>query len=252
MEPLFKSLGQELYSHGHHKGYFIKWNLLSPLCKKWSRNRDPDMQRVSEMVEFYKGGGYIPKMIHLAEVTGEGLICYDGNHRRETFDRLASGDNELECIIDVIFNASQRQVYEAYENINKAVQLPAIYLEETDDSHKVQSQIVTLVKEYEVKYKPFVSTSPRYHAPNFNRDTFVDNIYQIYKSLNGTVSISDLSTMLERLNAEYAKANLCRPHSAYKANVIEKCAKYGLWLFLERIIPCEHVERLVRDICINK
>ena len=51
---------------------------------------------------------YIPKMIHLAELNEEGLICYDGNHRREVFNLL---QKDFLCIIDIIFNATQEDVF---------------------------------------------------------------------------------------------------------------------------------------------
>lgn len=244
METILGSLGKELYAHGNHKGYLIAWNLISPLCAKWSRNRDTDKVRVKEMVEFYQKGGYLPSVIHVAEVFEEGLVCYDGNHRREVFDQLE--DKRL-CIVDVIFKASQYDVYQAFEHINKAVQLPAIYLDDNNTSQLVKDKILQLVKSYELRYKPFLSTSSRYHTPNFNRDTFVDNIYHIYTSLRGTISIDDLGKLLERLNEEYAKGNLCRPHKNYKKTILDKCAKYGLWLFLDRSIPVEHVEHLIHQ-----
>lgn len=248
MYPVLKSLGQEIYSHatGHnvHKGFLVKWSLIGPLCKKWSRNRDPDQERVSEMIAHCNKGGYIPRLIHLADVAGEGLVCYDGNHRREVFNQIESEDNT--CIIDVLFDASQADVYKAFNDINKAVQVPAIFLEEGTEVEKVKQEILDLVRSYESKYKAFVSTSARYHAPNFNRDAFTDNIYSLYKSFNGTKSVADIAALLEVLNQDYADGKRCRPHSAYKPVVIDKCKK-GLWLFIDRVIPFEHLEQVTND-----
>ena len=167
MEAVIASLGKSIYSHGNntHKGYLLSWNLIAPLCSKWSRNRDPDMQRVAEMHDFYMKGGYIPKVIHLAEIIGEGLVCYDGNHRRELFNQCKGDD--IACIIDVMFNASQNDVYKAFNNINKSVQVPAVYLEEdTNETYTVKHDIIELVKSFESKYMPLRSTSVRCHAPH--------------------------------------------------------------------------------------
>ena len=57
MEAIFDSLGQCIYKTQLHKGYLIKWRLVSPFCKKWSGNRDADMSRVTEMVDYYHKGG---------------------------------------------------------------------------------------------------------------------------------------------------------------------------------------------------
>ena len=245
MQALIDSLGPTLYSHDSHTGYMIKWKLIAPLCKKWSRNRDADMERVREMVEYHHKGGYIPRMIHLAELNDEGLVCYDGNHRREVFNACSS-DKDIMCVIDVMFGATQNDVYKAFNNINKAVQLPAIYIEEANNENNIKADILKLVKEYETKYRAFLSASARCHAPNFNRDGFTDNIYSIYKALGCVIGIEQIKNLLERLNTEYAQGRMCRPHSVYKHVVVDKCKKYNMWLFIEKTIPFEHMEQLLR------
>lgn len=119
MEAIFDSLGQSIYNFNGHKGYMIQWKLIAPFCKKWSRNRDPDIERVNEMVEYYHKGGYIPRMIHLAELKDEGMVCYDGNHRKEVFNMC--NDEAVMCVVDVLFGATQNDVYKAFNNINKSV-----------------------------------------------------------------------------------------------------------------------------------
>lgn len=243
MDVVLQTIGKQIYHDGNHFGFLVKWKLIVPLVKKWSRNREPDMERVQEMLDFHVKGGYIPKLIHLAELQDEGLICYDGNHRREVLNR---SDCNVECIVDVMFGASPRDVYIAFNNINKSIQLPAIYLEDVHDDASIRNDIIALVKTYERDYKSFLSTSSRCHSPNFNRDTFVDNVHNLYKSFNKTLTIAQIAVLLKKLNEKYAQGELCRPHSLYKSHVIDKCKKNGLWLFLERYVPFEHVE------CITK
>ncbi len=242
MEVIFDSLGLILYTENNHKCYSIQWKLIAPFCKKWSRNRNADSERVKEMIEFYNKGGYIPRMIHLAEIDEEGMVCYDGNHRKEVFNECM--DESMLCIVDVMFNTTQNEVYKAFNNINKSVQLPAMYIDEVNETRKnVKSDIIKLVKHFETKYKPFLSTSSRCHAPNFNRDVLTDNIYEIYKSFGTAISIEQIGKLLNILNAEYSNERICRPHSSYKESVIEKCKKHNMWLFLEKQIPFEHVEK---------
>jgi hypothetical protein len=237
-EPVISSLGRDLYTDHAHKGYLVKWQLIAPLCKKWSGNRDTDKSRVKEMIQYVASGGYVPKFIHVAELQDEGLVCYDGNHRREVFNSLE--DPNLQCVVDVLFCASQSDVLEAFNNINKSVQLPAIYLEDS----KVKDKLLALVRQYEQRYKPFLSASPRCHVPHFNRDMFTENLDQIYKSFQGLVTIDEISILLSQLNGEYSQERLCRPHNTYKSNVVDKCRQYNFWLFLDRNICIEHVKNL--------
>lgn len=239
MEDVFNKIGTKIYTTNNHIGYSIKWNLIAPLCKKWSRNRDPDSTRVDEMINFYNNGGYIPPVLHLAEIQEEGLVCYDGNHRRELFNQL---ENTIDCIVDIMFNTTQSEVFKSFDNINKSVQLPAIYLDEHKDSTK--EDILQLVKTYEQKYKNFLSTSSRCRAPNFNRDNFVDNIYNILNSFHNMINVKELSILLTELNYQYSIGNLCRPHYKYSPAVIKKCTDQQLWLFLERDICIEHVHKI--------
>ena len=239
MECVFKKFATELYRNGIHIGYKVKFKHIDPLCKKWSRNRNPDKERVDEMCEYYKMGGYFPCLLHLAETKDEGLVCYDGNHRREVLKMAHTPDTE--CIVDVIFNATIDDIYNAFSNVNKAVDVPEIYLEETSN---IKEDVLDLVKKYETKYKPFISKSSRCRSPNFNRDVFTDNITKIYKYLDGLRTISEIGELLEKLNKEYANGKMCKSHSKYPSSVIEKCKKYNLWLFIEREIPCDHVEKM--------
>lgn len=239
LKAVLDARGQRVYVNSGHVGYAIQWSVLSPLCRQWSRNRDVDASRVAEMLAFHRSGGYIPRIVHVAVCGAEGLVCYDGNHRRHVFDLLEEED--VLCLVDVMFDASPADVYLAFNNLNKAVQVPALYFEQSD----VKDEILALVKTYEKEYKAFLSPSPRCQVPNFNRDCFVDDVDAVYKHFNGVLSVQQIGGLLTRLNAAYADARLGKPHASFKPAVLEKCRKHGLWLFLERRISLQHVEALL-------
>jgi len=283
MENIIRCIGTEIYQEGGHKGFLIQWSLISPLCKKWCYNRDPDMERVKEIYQLQNEGHYIPKIIHLAECEGaiDGgteLVCYDGNHRREAWNMCSN--KEFLCVVDIMFQTNHDNIYKAFVVINKAVQVPDIYMsipEECKNTTQQQQQyvkndILELVKMYEHKYKAFVSTSARYHSPNFNRDALIDNLFHIYQSVHEyetrqvvevanvaavvagenvfmqppippplPFTVVDLQKLLSMLNEEYKNQTLGNSHSKYKDTVLEKCRKHNMYLFLERTIPIEHV-----------
>lgn len=247
MEETFKLIATEigLLHNNKHRTYVCRWLVISPLIKRWSKNRECDQKRVQELLEYHKKGGYIPKLIHIANLK-EGLICYDGNHRREMFDLLE--DKNFNVIVDVIFDAKEKDVYTSFENINKSVQLPSIYLG-SNIATDIQDQIKELVRKYELRYPKLLSPSSRCAKPNFNRDSFTENIFDVYKYFEEEISIEDISTLFQKLNVSYSKGMYCKDHSLIKSTILDKCRKYGLWLFIEgRTISFEHLIKVQQEI----
>ena len=235
---VFSSI-QPLNTNGNHSTFIIEWNLIAQLVKKWSRNRDSDNNRVKEMVEYYNSGGYIPFVMHLAYLEDEGLVCYKGNTRREVCNSV--NNNSLKVIIDLMHPATQQSVLETFNNLSKSIQLPVLHLSE---SKNVKGEIITLVETYETTYPLFISTTGRCNRPHFNREIFIENVHEIYTHLDSQVSVKDIGLLLTRLNKCYSQQELCNKHATYTKNTIDKCKKYGLWLFLERKIPCAHIKLL--------
>lgn len=245
MEHIISQLGKHLYSSKNHKVYLIDYNKIAPLCKKWSRNRDPDNLRVSEMYKYYINNGFIPNTIFLAELD-EGLVCYDGNHRREMYNLVVKNigyTKEIPCIVDVMFNSNLDNIYMAFENINKSVQVPVLYFDETN-SFTIKNDILNLVRKYVIKYNRYLSASNRYLSPNFNIDAFSDNLYEIYTYFDGTKNMKEIEEALDILNEEYKNERLCRPHECYNTYAINKCKKYGLYLFLDRKIIPQYIQEI--------
>lgn len=237
MEVLLNSIGTQLIKQGRHITFLLDWNVLKPIVKKWSRNRDPDMTRVQDLLIHISNNGYFPPVLHLAEVDGEGLVCYDGNHRREALNAIS---NPPKVIIDLMTRASQEDVYKAFEALNKSVQVPALYLDESMN-HNVKDDLLCIVRKYESKYRQHVSSSARCHAPQFNRDHFLDNLYNIWCQLDGRMSVQELEHSLETLNKLYSQQRICKTHDKYREKVVQKCKESGLWLFIERDIPFDHI-----------
>lgn len=238
---------QCLYDNNNHQGFLVDWTIVNKLITKWEHNRDVDTVRVKEMLEFHKSGGYLPRMIHVANIEGTpSLLCYDGNHRREVFNKL--DDWTFFVVLDVHFAQNEKDIFEACANINKSIQLPPVYLEDS----RIKSQIVKIVEKYAKSYPELCSSFPRCNRPNFNRDTFTTNIYDTYTAHEAKYSISMIAKGLTKLNVMYSKGRMCRKHDLYTVKVINKCKKSNMWLFLERIIDPYHVEAAILSIKMDK
>lgn len=154
-------------------------------------------------------------------------------------------------MIDIVYCVSQKDVYNIFENINKSVQLPAIYLDTdtTKNINKNKDYLIKIVKKYETNYKMFLSSSSRCHAPHFNRDTFTDNLSDICDKLltdNLDFHIDELEELLDDLNTYYAQQKLCSQHNKYRSSIIDKCRKHNFWLFIDKTIPYTHIEKLIQ------
>ncbi len=241
MKTLLDTNATLIYSQNNHFGYSIKYIKIKNLIKCWKRNRSPDELRVNEMLKYYNTGGFLPPVLYLANTREKDLVCYDGNHRREVYNKIE--DDNLLIIIDVIFDATESDIFKIFTNINKSVQLPLIYTEKV--SENILQDIINLVKTYEKSFKAFLSPSSHCRIPNFNRDVLIDNIYELYNNLNQVYSIKEISYLLNILNGEYASGNLCKPHSSFNSRIIEKCKKYNFWLFIYSKISTEHIEKII-------
>jgi hypothetical protein len=242
MEKLLENIStcKFIYSYGNHKVFSIPFNCVDPILKKWSKNRDPDENRVNEMVKFVEEGGHIiDQCLYLAELPDEGLVCYDGNHRKEVFRKL---NYQNIILINVLFNSSQNQVLECFKKINLAVQVPTIYFENDEKSfYMIKTEINKIVKEYMEKYKKFSKSGNKYNVPNFNRDHFEENLYNIYKET--LIPVQEIKVLLEELNKNYSEGILI-DHKSYKERVIEKCRKHNFWIFINKTISVDHIKKL--------
>jgi len=186
--------------------------------KMWKFNRPPDMNRVSEIKEFMKMNNRMDGIINLAFVVHEGLVCYEGNHRR-----IALEGNNFPVIVEIIWNVTNEEVTNEFRRLNKCVSVPELYVSETDATTKVE--IEELVSEFRKRFPDHESSSGRPCRPNFNRDKLTDEISRLQKEL--MIPISQVRTKLYSLNENYSFRDRSKLTDAIK----KKCEKSGLWLF---------------------
>jgi hypothetical protein len=229
MDNIIIKLGTIIDQSNDHFIIKVKYNDIRCLIKKWSKNRDCDPVRAKEIAESIKKGSYVPKIIYLASIDSEGIVCYDGNTRRNAFNLLVGTEFEInEILIDIIFDISEVKLRELFIDINKNISVPDIYIESGEDSNsKVKLDIIQLVKTYTDKYKTHSSSSNKCTVPNFNRDLLIDNIYSIYKEYDGCLSISKIEETMSLLNEEYKSGK----YPSTKETVTKKCKQSGLYLF---------------------
>ena len=231
----------EIMRQKKHVTYTTKFSVLAPITTKWSGNRPPDLLRATEIYERLKSGDFVPMLLHVADLGDGFLHCYDGNHRRTAMQMLLDTDStDTDCIVDVIYDASHDEVVSLFMDINRSVVVPDVYVRDDIDS-SVKADILELAKTYEQRYPAYLSTSRKCRRPNFNRDTFTDNITDIYRYFDATITIRDIEKALALLNKHIEDGDGPKPLSSYKANILQKCRRAGLWLFIDGRISPEQI-----------
>jgi hypothetical protein len=157
-------------------------------------------------------------ILNLAYIAGEGLVCFEGNHRR-----LALQDLEIQVLVDILWSATDEIVVNEFRRLNKSICVPDLYISET--KFELKEQIEKAVLEFRKKYSSMESPSGRPQRPNFNRDKLTDELLRLYNELG--IPIDALVSKLNLLN-EYLKKS---DKTKLSENVKQKCEKSGLWLF---------------------
>ena len=199
--------------------YAIPMDVFRSLdIKQWKFNRPPDITRLAEirswMTEFKRMDG----VLNLAYISGEGIVCFEGNHRRLALDGL-----DITVFADVLWDVTDEIVVHEFRRLNKSICVPDLYV--TENHYAVRENIEKAVQEFRKKYPSMESTSGRPQRPNFNRDKLTDELFRLHKELG--ISIEDLMVKLNLLNETLKVSD----KSKLSESIKQKCEKSGLWLF---------------------
>jgi len=214
-------------------------------CKSWNSNRNINDDRVNQMYERFLLGQYITREIRCF-VSNNQMFCYDGNHRRTCFMKLYK-ENYIDVPITLfILNTCKiEDVQNCFCSINEGVPVPQQNLFFGDNIDNIKIEIVKIVSSYKNKYKEFISVSQRCQRPNFERDTFEEEIFNMINDFN--ISPIKCVEILEKLNDRYSKQIYC-DHSKLPLKVYEKCKKYEFWLFCNgRSLNLEHIKCIIEE-----
>lgn len=176
----------------------------------WSKNRPPDPIRIAQIRDYFmnKNTELIQGVICVWKHGGQYHV-YDGIHRLHAALQL---DHEMTALIQVFSTDKEQDVIDDFTNINKSINVPVIYLEETNWMKR--------------KRVSFVSPSRNPYRYNFNRDNLVDflSTLEIDFSMQGVDKI--LLNEFEGLNLramDYVASNKIKHPS--------KCNYHKFWLF---------------------
>jgi hypothetical protein len=143
-------------------------------CINWNKNRPYDKVRVNDIKSYYieKNINVLPGIVY-AWKNNESLEIYDGIHRI-----LAAFEvGNIELLIQIYFTNNESLIIEDFKNINKAISVPTVYLEENNYIKKTVCENVA--NNLCEKYPRCVSASRNCQQQNFNRDNLIEMISKL-------------------------------------------------------------------------
>jgi hypothetical protein len=186
--------------------------------KQWKFNRPPDMTRIPEIRDWMSQFRRMDVVLNLAYISGEGLVCFEGNHRRLALEGL-----DIPVLVDIVWDATDETINHEFRRLNKAVSVPDLYVADTPATLRVELE--DAVADFRKKYSSMESNSGRPQRPNYNRDKLTDEFTRLHKEL--VIPVEELMTRMYRLNDVYST----KDKSKLTDKIRQKCEASGLWLF---------------------
>ena len=169
-------------------------------------------------------------IIYLAFINSEGLVCYDGNHRRLA---LAEEIEDVKILVSVFWSITQINLEKEFDRLNMAVSVPRIMIDRKAQQKKIILYQISLAK-FAKTYPGCSKASTTCKRPNFNRDQFLDDLNEIIEDQRfNNLTPEDLVKFIKKTNDCYDMERFGFNKEELSESVKEKCEDSGLWLFCQ-------------------
>jgi len=231
----------QIKTEGNCVTYLMPHSVLLGLdVRPWSYQRPIDDARVSEISSGIKEEKDVHGIIAMAWHPEENLVVYDGQHRWKALESITPGsveDEEIKVFVEIAWDATQDEITRRFQRVNNCVAVSELYKQGASADEQLaadRDEISTWMAAFCKKHREFVSTNGKPKRPQFNRDTFTDEIYSI--ACDRKLKIGTLLEAITSLNEDYIADVRMRPTDKAMGGsktIKEKCEKHGLWLFAE-------------------
>lgn len=210
-----------------------------PLCN-WEHNRPPDKVRCADMAQsLAKPNVQLLQPFYFFYDSKQPMYhILDGIHRYTALMTLHEDENvKTKPVLAHIFtDVSKGALVDVFENINKTIPVPNLYINVGGHTADEISLVSTTVADYQKRYREHFSPNATFCAPNINREAFTNLLSDLCQRHHIT-SQSLLEKMLQQLNAVIRNRVETGLHTRFFPNKFsekqkEKCRKSGLYLFL--------------------
>ena len=215
------------YTAEHLMGKVTAHDLLAAPLVNWRLNRPPDPTRYHALAQYLQRSGEpIDSVIHAAlNHRTRQIEILDGAHRWQALKALHPLPS-FELLINIRINHSEGKLVEVFQNINKSVSVPELYLR--DSSKDRRTCIERIATAWQMRYPSHFRSTKAPQRPNTNRDLWIGFLDYAYEKMGLTYETEKrLAERLEEMN------------QAVKADVPEKirvqCEASGCYLFTKRM-----------------
>ena len=246
--------GKFITKHGDHLLYLADSHVITRNSKIWSQNRPPDTLRIEELKRYIEKIDYVDGILYFANISDEGLVCYDGNHRREALNLI---NKSFKIFINVIESPSYRYLCDKFVSLNKCVPVTELYLDldineevsttndtqitplikkETNISKEQIKQVIQeLAKFYANKWKDHRKTSPNPNRPHFNWDSLQLRLKRILEKENKLTTLLSIESYKSFIESYNTQIGLTKFTYGISTKTIAKCDRNNCYIFLETL-----------------
>lgn len=143
----------------------------------WERNRPEDPIRV-KAIQAYNN------KFNITFADGIVYAWYDGEHYRiyDGWTRYCAASESMKFFLSVNTTEFEQDIIHHFIALNSAVPVPSLFMEDTDA--KKRKLVTAVVDHFCETYPQFLSASKRPQRPNFNRDTFTEQLTSALDALD--------------------------------------------------------------------
>ena len=158
------------------------------------------MKRVEKIKKYILEKNLVDGIIYLAKIK-EGLVCYDGNHRREALKMI---DKDFPIYVNILENPSDLILEEKFRNLNKCVPITDLVFSK-GTTHDEIKKIKKVCEHFMEIWKDHRKASSRPRKPNFNQNSLeqkIGKILDFYGQNIRKISLENIKKFVYQYNGE--------------------------------------------------
>ena len=218
--------GKLILKQGLHKIYLADSHIITRNSNIWSKNRTPDILRIKEIMNYIESNNFVDGILFLANIQDEGLVCYDGNHRREALKML---DKSYKIFVNVIENPTLKYLCDKFTSLNKCVPKTELLLQSEINKDKVNDNINDYDNlEDKVRDDIIKSVNETYLdiSENNSKEKIKKSTRKICPLPSCSFMRANKNSMLKHLGLKEGESGNCSS-SYFNKDIVKKCFRYS-------------------------